>query len=47
MLSLNVPKNVIIEILDTEIIIKGPLGEKRKKKGKDILLAFDNVKGKL
>ena len=32
MISLNVPKQIFIEISDDWILIKGPLGSKKKKK---------------
>ena len=47
MLFLTVPKNIEIIISEEFIIIKGPLGTKKKKKSKHIDLVFDNTTQKL
>jgi large subunit ribosomal protein L6 len=47
MLSLNIPKDIIVFINENWIELKGPLGTIKKKKSKDILLSFDPITRKL
>lgn len=47
MLSLNIPKKIDIEITEQWIIIKGPLGYKKKKKSKNLDFFFDKKTQKL
>lgn len=47
MLSLNIPKQISIEVSENWLLIKGPLGSKKKKKSKNLQLIFDKESSKL
>ena len=47
MLYLSIPKQIKVEIGDFWILIKGPLGEKKKRKMKSIEMIFDENTSKL
>lgn len=47
MLCINIPQKINIEIFDEYILIQGPLGEKKKRKSKELELIFDKTTHKL
>jgi hypothetical protein len=47
MLSLNIPKNINIIVIEDYILIEGPLGSIKKKKSKNMILYFDKISNKL
>lgn len=47
MLSLNIPKNINIIVIEDYIQIEGPLGSIKKKKSKNMILYFDKTSNKL